>query len=344
MNEGLVLLAPDGSPQLATARAYELFGCATLDALRTRFAQIGELARSVIADSAGGESTSHPIDIEVATADGPRPLRLEVERVSAGPNGTETSSGGAMFAVIVRDRNLLDGGETDLRLATQLRALSRLSAGIAHDMKAPLAAVLLHLELLRGTLDDDRDGQTSRDRRLRYVGVMKDELGRLNRALTSLFTHTVLRPEACETFDLRELLHEIEFVIRPQAQRQGVTLELSPGDGAAMMRGERDAMKHAIVNVAVNALEAMPDGGRLQITLEPKDETVTISIRDSGRGIAADVLPRVFDRHFTTKPGGCGMGLYVTRSVLARHDGTIRTETSAPGACFRLDVPKATGA
>jgi signal transduction histidine kinase len=339
MNEGLVLLAPDGSPQFATTRTYELFGCATLDDLRRRWTDLGEPARTALEHLAESGVTPPPIHVEVATAGGPRRLRLDIERARAA--SAEGAARTAGYAAIVRDRDLADAVETDLRLATHLRALSRLSGAIAHDMKAPLAAVLLHLELLRGTLDDDREGQAPRERRLRYVGVMKDELGRLNRALTSLFTQTALRSEAWETFDLRDLVHELEFLIRPQAQRQGIALELSPGDGVATMRGHRDAIKHAMLNVAVNALEAMPDGGRLQITLEPKDDALALSMRDTGSGIPDDVLPRIFDLRFTTKPAGCGMGLYVTRSVLELHGGAIRTEPATEGACFRLDLPKA---
>jgi len=344
MNEGLVFLAPDGSPELATDRTYELFGCATFDDLRRRWAELGEPLRSALEHLHASAPMAPAIDLEIASAAGARRLRVDVHR-TAGSTRTrdaDRAPGDVRYLAVVQDRDLLDAVETDLRLATQLRTLSRLSAAIAHDMKAPLAAALLHLELLRGTLDtEDREDQALRDRRSRYIGIMKDELGRLNRALTSLFSQTALRAEVLETFDLRELFHEVGFLVRPQAQRQSVGLDLSPGERPAFIRGHRDAMKHAILNVAVNALEAMPDGGRLRIDLEPKDEAVMISIRDTGPGIPEAVRPSIFDLRFTTKPASCGMGLYVARSVLELHGGGIRTAPAEQGTCFYLDVPAA---
>ena len=335
MNDGVVLLASDGTPELATATACALLGCADLEELRREWPQLASPLRHAVAQPAG---TGHPSAVDLDVRDDGSPRRVHVEVLpEASPSGQRVA--------LVSSAQTCHPSDDDLRVATQLRTFSRLSAAIAHDLKAPLAAVLLHLELLRGTLDAaEREGQTPRERQLRYVGVMKDELARLNRQLTSLFTHTAVLKEEPETFDLRDVVQELEFLVRPQAQRQTVALEITTGELPASVRGQRNALRQAVLNVAVNGLEAMPDGGKLQITLEKTDARATIAVRDTGSGIAPADLANVCEARYTTKPHGYGMGLYVTQSVLTDHGGRVRLESAEPGTRVLLDVPVAAGA
>ncbi len=143
MTEGVVLLGPTACPSSRRPPCYELFGCATLDDLRERWAALGAAVDAV--RSAHGRTAARARPVDVETADGSRRLRLELYPLNPDRD---------RCVAIVRDRELVDAAETDFRLATQFRALSRLSAAVAHDLKAPLAAVLLHLELLRGTLTE----------------------------------------------------------------------------------------------------------------------------------------------------------------------------------------------
>jgi two-component system, sporulation sensor kinase D len=168
---------------------------------------------------------------------------------------------------------------------------------------------------------------------------MKDELARLNQSLTSLFTNIAFKPDEPQTFDLREVVHDLDFLIRPQARRQTTKLDLVIGDRPVLVTGHRDAFKQAVLNVAMNALEAMKDGGTLQITLANDGSAATLSVRDGGSGIAAAVLPRIYDRGFSVKPNGFGMGLYVTRSIVAQHGGTMHVESTPAGTRVDIRVP-----
>ncbi len=332
VDEGVLLLAADGALDDATPGACALFGCDDVDALRRRWTELGAGVRDTLARPGAAPGTdANRFDLDLPLHDGTHRLRIDVSPQSADA---------ARRIAIVRDRDQLGRAEADLRAATMLRTWSRLAAAIAHDLKGPLAAVLLHLELLRGTLaDGERDDPPPREKALRYVGVMKDELARLNTSLTSLFTNTAFKPDTLETFDLRDVLRDLEFWVRPQARRQTVTLDLTIGERPVLVTGYREALKHAVLNVAVNALEAMNDGGTLEITLANDDTGATISLRDTGAGIPAAALPAVYEPRVTTKPNARGMGLYVARSVLAEHGGSLRAESTSHGTRCDIRVP-----
>jgi signal transduction histidine kinase len=229
--------------------------------------------------------------------------------------------------------------ETDLRLATQLRGLARLYLTVAHDIRAPLAAMMVNLELL----GSEGNGSTPPDaeaRRQGYLTVLNQELQRLHRTLDSLLNHAALPREDLEEFDLRGLVQDIEGLLRPQSERQKVVLTTAvPGD-PVRVHGARDALRQALINLGINALEAMPDGGTLTIRLEAEGTRATLSVVDSGPGIPSDIRDKVFTMHFTTKSSGTGIGLFVARAVVESHGGEIRIAPRAgEGATLQIDLP-----
>jgi signal transduction histidine kinase len=233
--------------------------------------------------------------------------------------------------------------ETDLRLAAQLRGLAGVFMAAAHDLKAPLNALALNVELLRAALGREADSAPpTRAKVDRYLSVLEREIGQIDRALTTVLTQALPGSGEEVAFDLRELVEELGRLLGPQARRQRVELATSVPAEPLLAQGFRDRLKQALLNLAVNGLEAMPEGGRLAIVAAGEDGRARILVRDSGPGIPPEVVPRIFDLHFTTKSNGTGLGLHVARSVLRSFGGDIRVETDVGrGTTFTLELPLA---
>ncbi len=332
MDVGVLLLGRNMELEFANPVAHELLGCTDPAALAQRWAEMKQHLAAALADLTRGGSGAR-VDIELPMNGRNRPLRLEVHH----PDDREREG----YLVLVKDRELLEAFETDLRLATQMRSLARVYGALAHELKAPLGAMALNVELLNDALASDSDDDPDRrTRQKRYAEVLRDELGRLNRSLVAVLNQTTSVGETYDRFDLRELIRDLEALLTPQAKQQRVALDVHLPEQRVLLAGHRDRLKQALLNIATNALEAMPDGGRMRVSIETQNGDALVSIRDSGPGIPPEVLGKIYSMYFTTKSGGTGIGLYVTRSVVESHGGHIEVETDpGHGTCFQVNLP-----
>lgn len=322
MKMGVLLLRADHSIEFANPRALELFGCDSLEAL----------ARSLVAPALADPGPEPGAGVRELPATGGRgPLRLEVCRMG---------SDGAERLVLVNDPRLLETLETDVRLASQLQGLARMYRAAVHEIKAPLSAVMINLDLLRETLGaPDRDAGT-KARQQRYVSVLREELTRLNRSLAEILTQALPGPTGPQRLDLVQVLRELGSLLAPQARRQGVALTLRMPRETVALVGYKDRLKQAFLNVAVNGLEAMAQGGRMQIELQRQEGRARVVVRDSGAGIPAEILDRIYDPDFTTKGTGSGIGLYLARALVQLHGGTVDiVSETGRGTEVRIDLP-----
>jgi signal transduction histidine kinase len=183
--------------------------------------------------------------------------------------------------------------------------------------------MMIHLDLLRESLTRPSSSPEHKESQERYVIVLRGELDRLNRSLTETLTQTLPPTDQRDRFDLREALLELGTLLAPQARRQGVDLRTHMPDGPVILVGYKDRLKQSFLNIAVNALEALPSGGEVSLRMEIKESEVLVSITDDGPGIPADVLAQIYERDFTTKGTGSGIGLYVARALVEMHAGQI---------------------
>jgi signal transduction histidine kinase len=328
MDVGVLLVDAARHLDFVNPRACELLGCADRSEVERLWPEIGQLLEPALNPVERRESR---LDLEVPGAAGARSLRCLVY-----PLAEEDHQ---VFLFLLRDRVVLDALETDLLLASQLRALTRVYGAITHDLKAPLNAMVLNLDLLQSALRRG-EGATEAAASEQYLRVLREELERLDRSLLALLAETTPASRRREEFDVRAMVEEIERLLLPQARMQHVALEACLPGTAVRIAGQRDRLKQAILNVAINALEAMSDGGALELRLETLPDEAEVRITDSGPGIPEAVRPRIFDMHFTTKTSGTGIGLYVARSIVEAHGGEI-TVANAPGrgSEFRLRLP-----
>ncbi len=323
---GVLLVDSAGRFDFANARACELLGGGDQSALEARWPAVRELFAPAFESRA-----ERTMQLDVAGGGGLHPLRCWVYPLSQHEHPG--------LLLLLRDRAALDALETDLLFASQLRALSRVYGAVTHDLKAPLNAMVLNLDRLQSAL---RKGEPTdeREKTQGYVDVLHQELERLDRSLSALLAETMPAGSGREVFDVRATLQEIERLLRPQARLQHVALEAHMPGVAVRIAGQRDRLKQAILNLALNALDALSEGGRMQLRLEALPDQAEVVIADDGAGIADDVRPRIFDMHYTTKTSGTGIGLYVARSIVEAHGGEIQVQ-SAPGrgSEFRVRLP-----
>lgn len=332
MDVGLVLLSADRQVEFASDQARVLLGLPAEagDAdWRRALAPLEGILQKTPSDRANGS----PTDLEVIRQDKPRRVRCQVYPLD--------EEGAAGHLVQLRDRELLHAIEIDLRMAAQLRALTRVYRGVAHDLRAPLNAMVLNLELLRRSLDPATPRREEMEpKQKRWVDVIEQELQRLRRALDVLLAQTAPPEEKAEPFDLRGVLEEIEALLYPQARQQQVTLVVAVPEEMVTILALRDQVKQSALNIAINALEAMPEGGTLSMALERDAQRARMRISDTGPGIPPELRERIFEMHFTTKQSGTGIGLYVARSMFEAQGGTLRAGKSGPdGTTFELSLP-----
>jgi signal transduction histidine kinase len=332
MDVGVLVLRGDRTIEYANATACELLGCPGSPECERVWATVRPRL-DVALGGAVGTGAAAPIDVDLPIDGGVRRMRLEVHRA-----GDEAHEG---YLVLVKDRDLLEAFETDLRLATQMRGLATAYGALAHEIKAPLGAMALNLELLDDTVRrESGDDAETRGRQQRYTTVLRQELERLNRSLLAVLSQTTALRDTRETLDVVGLVRDVATLLAPQAARQGVDVDSRLPAGPLWLTGHRDRLKQAFLNLAINALEAMPTGGRLSVEVAPQNGGVTVALHDTGPGIPADLLGKIFNMYYTTKDGGTGIGLHVARSVVEAHGGEIEVDTRpGAGTCFRVSLP-----
>src|SRR5690606_24973984 len=245
--------------------------------------------------------------------------------------------------------------QSTLRYSRKLAALGRLTAGVAHEVKNPLNAMTIHLELLRSKLTAARarvaagvggpSAAAADDAALEHVSVIGSEIKRLDQVVQGFLKFMRAEDLKLRPVDVRELLEGIARVVEPDAAASHIRVICEQPSQAPFVQGDPEALRQALLNLALNACQAMPDGGTLRLTSKVlSGRRVAITVEDTGVGIATADLPRIFDLYFTTKPGGSGIGLSMVYRTVQRHDGEIEVQsTPGTGTTVRMVLPEAGG-
>src|SRR5215467_14901113 len=235
----------------------------------------------------------------------------------------------------LRDFETLQRLETQLDFATKLAALNRITAGVAHEVKNPLHAMVLHLELLSAKLDAGLDPKP-------HVDILMSEVNRLKRVVQTFLDFTRPVELKLQHMDANVLTREV-VLLAADARAQGIDMEESYGGGPLVIKADSDLLKQAILNIIINGCQVMPHGGRLAVeTGRDEENRVFIAITDSGPGIPEDARDKIFNLYYTTKPKGSGIGLAQAFRAVQLHNGRIKIESEVgAGACFRIILPEA---
>ena len=236
----------------------------------------------------------------------------------------------------MRDAESVRRIEDEIELSRRISASGRVTRGVAHEVKNPINAIVLHLQLLRNKLQDV-DPATSR-----HVDIIDSEIHRLDRVVQILVDFTRPRDLHLEETDLRSVLEEVALLAAPDAEQHGVNLVRELPPDPIPVKIDADFIKQAILNVVLNGVQSMPDGGNLAITAHRNEDAVITEVRDQGTGIPAAVQDKIFELYFTTKKSGSGIGLAQTYQIMMWHYGSVDFESEeGKGTTFRLRLPLA---
>jgi PAS domain S-box-containing protein len=234
----------------------------------------------------------------------------------------------------MRDAESVRRIEDEIEMSRRLSASSRITRGVAHEVKNPINAIVLHLQLLQGKLREVDPGTR------RHMDIIGSEIHRLDRVVQILVDFTRPRDLHLEETDLRRLLEDGVQLAGPDASRHGVTIVSDLPSQPLTVKVDTDFIKQAILNVVLNGVQAMPDGGNLTVSARREDDMVITEIRDQGSGIPADAQDKIFELYFTTKKEGTGIGLAQTYQILQWHYGSVDFESVlGEGTTFRLRLP-----
>jgi len=226
--------------------------------------------------------------------------------------------------------------EEQLRRSDRLSALGELSAGMAHEIRNPLGSI-------RGTAEILRDAFPPEDRRYEFAQILVQETERLNQVVQEFLQFARPQPPRIRPFDVAAVLEEVLTLTERQIGRSAVEIRW---DRAPLSRVSADPeqMKQAFLNLILNALQSMPEGGVLRIETKGEGEAVRIDFCDSGCGIEPEHLGKIFNPFFTTRHEGTGLGLAITHRILQGCGGEIKvSSTKGQGTCFTLKLPLAIG-
>ena len=245
----------------------------------------------------------------------------------------EGREGEGGLLVVFQDLTQVLEMEERLKRADRLAAVGRLAAAMAHEIRNPLASISGSVQLLLEGADLPQD-----DRRL--MGIVVREADRLNALLTDFLVYARPRKPSPEQFDPVLLLDEIIEMVMGDARFGMITLERDY-QASLLVELDRTMLRQILWDLLINAVEAMPEGGRLRVEMSAEHNSMRLQIEDSGPGIPATERERIFEPFFTTKASGSGLGLATVFSLVEVSGGSIRLETGTlGGACFVLRFPR----
>jgi signal transduction histidine kinase len=228
--------------------------------------------------------------------------------------------------------------ESALLLASQYQILASLHATASHDFRNSLNAMTLSLELLNRTVELGAGGEQGGQLQRRYLQSIRQELDALTVSVGGMLDESRFdqAPTRCR---LADILESVVSLLRARAERQRVMMRLDASDHTIEVVGRPGELRLAMLNLASNALEAMPRGGDLALTLTTDGALAVLAVSDSGPGIPEELRHLIWDLSFSTKSQGLGLGLYVVRSVAHAHGGTATLDPTDSGARFAIRLP-----
>jgi signal transduction histidine kinase len=344
LGPGVLSLEPEGNLRFADRRALELLGCANVQELKHLWEELRPRLESAgLSWSTGGDNQRTSIQLPVAesaastTVDSPQRSLLFDLRDDGKNGGT----------LLVQDLMTLAGLEADLRLTSQMRSVAQISPAVAHDLRAPINAMVFNIEVLRQMISSGRASDpANQSKLLRYADVLGEELSRLHRGLETFLAFISPRSDKLETIDLRELAEELASLLVAPARKQQVQVESEFPEQPLLAAGNRYLLRQALLHLALAALTEVARQGILHVRLERLNGRALLRVygipgadRQPEPG-NAEAPAAGFDLRFS--PSGAEARLWVARSILVAHGGEARrvstVEATGDGRAYEIDL------
>src|SRR5215470_14414772 len=332
LEDGLLLFTREARAVMVSPAAEKFLGAPAGQFLGKRVGEIfpvGHPLRQAI-HIEGDEPSETASEVELETSQGMKRVGVSVQAIQE-----DGENMGAM--VTLRDLDSIESINTQLQVSERLAALGRITAGVAHEVKNPLNSMRLWLENLKESLPPEQDPAAQQ-----AVQVLDKEIDRLDAVVKRFLDFTRPMEVKLEQTQLSQLLKEVLEVAGPQLVKANVEVVRAIPAGVPEVFVDRDLLKQAVLNLVLNAVDAMPNGGQIKMELTRRGEMAEITVGDTGKGIPPENRQKVFQLFFTTRPGGSGIGLASTFRIVQLHNGSIDFTTEVGrGTTFRIELPLA---
>jgi signal transduction histidine kinase len=272
---------------------------------------------------------------EIMTEAGRR-VELSLDFIHDDHNGDRALEGHSLGALLtLHDVESVSEIESELELSRRMAAIGRLTSGVGHEVKNPINAIVVHLELLRSKVGGEPTAG-------RHLEIIQSEIQRLDRVVQTLVDFSRPVELQLQEQDMRNIVSSVLMLASAGLETYNVTMVSQLPDHPVNVKVDADLLKQALLNVVLNGAQAMPDGGELSVRLTEDGRSAILQIQDHGEGIPDDIRPRIFDLYFTTKRDGSGIGLAMTYRILQLHHGHLDVESKVgEGSTFTLHIPAA---
>jgi PAS domain S-box-containing protein len=324
-NTGRLMMAGDAAERILGKSHDQMIGQG-LDELFPPSTVLGEVIGNALQTRQSVHGQPVTISRDGSGLDGSSKVRLlvSVEVFQKGPGQDQMGT-----LVKLRDVDSRRQLERQLDVSSRLAAISRLTGGVAHEIKNPLNAMALHLEVLRSRLDSEQP----------EVDVIAREIKRLDNVVKTFLNFNRPIELQARPLDLNQVVQQVLALVSVDAEAKNIQIETELTD-KLWLNGDPDLLQQAILNVVNNGLEAMAEGGKLLIRTEWIADECQIRVTDAGSGISPEIQEKIFNLYFTTKQQGSGIGLATTFRVVQLHSGTIDfVSEPGRGTTFRLRFP-----
>ena len=332
LEDGLLLFTRDARAVMVSPAAEKFLGAPASTFLGRRVTDIFPVGHPLFSALRLDGDTLQEVaaETELITQDGRKRVSVSVQEIQG--------AGERMGALVtLRDLDSIESINTQLQVSERLAAVGRITAGVAHEVKNPLNSMRLWLENLKECLPPDTDGGAQQ-----AVHVLDTEIDRLDAVVKRFLDFSRPMEVRLEPTQLSKLLKEVLEIAQPQMQKSKVEVAQLLPIGVPDVFVDRALLKQAVLNLVLNAVEAMPNGGQLQLTLNRRGDMAEIIVGDTGKGIPLENRQKIFQLFFTTRPGGSGIGLASTFRIVQLHNGSIDfTSEVGRGTTFRIELPLA---
>ncbi|MBK35621.1 MAG: hypothetical protein CME26_08865 [Gemmatimonadetes bacterium] len=252
--------------------------------------------------------------------------------------------GNSGLVVVLRDRSDLGRSEGDVYQVEKMNALGRLAATVAHEVRNPLGAVTIQLQLMAEDIEQlEPELRTSLQRRL---SVANTEIKRLDGIVGNFLRFSRSPQLELAPLGLNDVVRRVFDLVAPEAREYGVRLKLELADELPLIEGDESQLGQALLNLTVNAFHAIEGGGtvRAATSFDRPSGMVRLALKDDGRGIDPVDLSRIFELYYTTKAEGTGLGLSIAQRVIYEHGGSIDVQSEpGVGSTFAISLPRSGG-
>ena len=247
----------------------------------------------------------------------------------------------AQFNVMTAELEKTRDLETQLQQAEKSAVVGRLASAIAHEIRNPLNYINLTLDHLRAKFAPEENGRREDFEKL--TAQLKTEVGRINNQISDFLRYSRPIKLNLQPIEARTVIEDSLRIVEPQAEDQNIVISVVEREDVPRVFGDAEVLRSVFSNLFINAVQAMEkDGGKLCVTVSPAGESVVIEIADTGGGIPAENLDKIFEPYFSTKETGTGLGLAIVKKIIDDHSGTIEAESKLDeGTKFIVKLPKA---